>query len=75
MKRLSHFLSTADAARILGVTPATVRLMVKRGDLPTAGATESGIRLFHKEDVEKLAMRREERREREAGHEEKQKTA
>lgn len=72
MKRFPNFLSTADAARILAVTPATVRLMVKRGDLAAAGATESGIRLFRKEDVESLAKGREGRRKREAGSEKEQ---
>lgn len=52
------FLAASDAARILDVTPATVRLMVKRGDLKAATTTESGMRLFRRVDVERLAAKR-----------------
>src|SRR5438093_448453 len=51
-------LSTADAARILGVTPATVRLMERQGRLPSAGRTVGGIRLFRRAKVEAVAKRR-----------------
>ena len=47
----------AEAARILGVTPATVRLMESRGELP-ATRTESGVRIFDRADVERLAAER-----------------
>ena len=47
----------ADAARLLDVTPSTVRLMEKRGELP-AERTESGVRLFDRADVEHLAQKR-----------------
>ena len=52
------YLAASDAARVLGITPATVRLMVKRGDLKLATSTESGIRLFRRKDVEQLAAKR-----------------
>jgi excisionase family DNA binding protein len=55
---MERLLSTADAARILRVTPATVRMMERRGRLPSAGRTEGGIRLFRRGDVEALARRR-----------------
>ncbi len=55
------FLSVADAARLLSVTPQTVRLMVRRGTLNTVAQTEGGIRLFRREDVEQLATAREAR--------------
>lgn len=55
------YLSTGDAARTLGVTSATVRLMVKRGDLPCAAMTESGVYLFARPDVERLAAERAQR--------------
>jgi hypothetical protein len=45
----------ADAARILGVTHATVRLMESRGEL-RATRTESGVRIFDRADVERLPM-------------------
>lgn len=53
-----RYLSTADASRVLVVTPATVRLMVKRGELPIAGITEGGIQLFRRTEVERLAKQR-----------------
>lgn len=60
---MEHFLSASDAARILGVTAATVRLMQRRGQLPLAARTQGGIHLFRRADVEQLALRREQRRE------------
>jgi len=47
----------AEAARILGVTPATVRLMESRGELQ-ATRTPSGVRIFDRADVEQLAAER-----------------
>ena len=58
----TRFLSSADASRILGVTPATIRLMVRRGDLRTAAMTEGGIHLFRRRDVDALARRRAQRK-------------
>ena len=58
---LERYLSANDAARILKVTAQSVHQMVRRGDLPVAGETESGIRLFRRDDVEALATVREER--------------
>lgn len=54
------YLSVADASRILGVTPQTVRLMIRRGTLPVASKTVGGIHLFKREDVERLAAQRSE---------------
>ncbi len=48
----NRYLSTADASRVLGVTPATIRLMARRGDLPVAAMTEGGIHLFRRATVE-----------------------
>jgi excisionase family DNA binding protein len=47
----------AEAARILSVTPATVRLMESRGEL-RATRTASGVRIFDRADVERLAAKR-----------------
>ncbi len=58
MKPIITFLSPSEASRVLGVTPATVRLMVRRGDLIVAALTEGGMRLFERKDVEALARRR-----------------
>ncbi len=61
-----RLLSPADASRVLAVTPATVRLMARRGDLPVAAMTEGGIHLFRPQDVEDLARKRARRRDTEA---------
>ena len=58
MRQVATFLGPADASRLLGVTPASIRLMVQRGDLQVAAMTESGVRLFNRADVEALAQRR-----------------
>ncbi len=54
---MDEYLSVADAARILDVVPATVRQMERSGRLP-ARRTAGGIRLFCREDVERLAAAR-----------------
>jgi DNA-binding transcriptional MerR regulator len=59
MERKSPLLTAAAAARILGVTPATVRLMFRRGDLKATEITESGMRLFAQEIVERLRDERD----------------
>ncbi|MDQ6834486.1 MAG: helix-turn-helix domain-containing protein [Chloroflexota bacterium] len=55
---METYMSVADASRILGVTPQTVRLMIRRGSLPVAARTEGGIHLFDRTDVERLAAHR-----------------
>jgi excisionase family DNA binding protein len=55
------FLLTNEAARVLGVSPQTVRVLERTGRLP-ALRTEGGVRLFDRRDVERLAREREERR-------------
>ncbi len=52
------YLSAADAARILGVTPAAVRLMHQRGELPLAAKTAGGVHLFSPTVVERVATAR-----------------
>jgi excisionase family DNA binding protein len=54
MPMMQALLTSADAARRLGVTPATVRLWERLGRLP-ATRTLSGTRLFTQDDVERLA--------------------
>ena len=63
----AELLTTADVARILGVVPATVRLMERDGRLP-ALKTPGGQRLFTRSDVEHLAAARTERRSLQADH-------
>ncbi len=59
--KIRQFLSAADAARVLNVTPAAIRAMAHRGALPVAAMTEGGMRLFHRTDVEVLARCRAKR--------------
>ena len=54
----ADYLTPADASRILGVAPATVRQMARSGTLPVAARTESGNRLFERKAVEALATKR-----------------
>lgn len=58
----ARFLTASDAARVLGVTPGAVRLMLKRGALPMAERTVGGINLFLRDDVYRLAEERREQR-------------
>ena len=51
---MSDKLTTNDSARILERAPATVLYYEKTGRLK-AERTQSGIRLFNREDVERLA--------------------
>ena len=55
---VQRFLSASDAARVLGVTPAAIRAMVRREALPVAAMTEGGIHLFRRTAVEALAQKR-----------------
>jgi excisionase family DNA binding protein len=54
-----ELLTAADAARLLGITPATVRVHADRGHLPVAQRTTGQMRLFRREDVEKFRQARE----------------
>jgi len=55
---MERFLTPADVARRLGVTPATVRAMEQRGTLRAVARTERGGRLFKAGDVAALAQLR-----------------
>jgi len=54
-------LTAADAARILGLTPATVRLMARRGELAVDTRTVGGIQLFTRDEVDRVAAARKTR--------------
>lgn len=54
-----EYLSVHEAARILGVTAPTVRLLTTKGTLRCAARTEGGVRLYRRADVEALAARRQ----------------
>lgn len=51
----SKFLSTGDAAKVLGVDPTTVRMWDRTGKFPASERTESGRRLYTREAVEAMA--------------------
>lgn len=55
---MDPLLTTAGAARALGVVRSTVRAMVWSGRLPLAATTEHGHYLFRRADVERLASER-----------------
>ena len=55
---MSKVVLTAEAARIIGVTPATIRVMEQQGKLPAIERTENGVRLFDRETVERVAAER-----------------
>jgi excisionase family DNA binding protein len=59
---MKAYLSTADAARLLGVTPATVRAMEQQGRLRALGRTLGGIRLFRQAEVQRVATLRASKR-------------
>jgi DNA-binding transcriptional MerR regulator len=58
---MQEFLLSADVARILAVTPATVRDAARAGSLPVAATTPSGLRLFTRADAERLRRERSSR--------------
>jgi DNA-binding transcriptional MerR regulator len=58
---MDELLETAEAGRILSVTPAMVRLLARQGRLRPAVLTRRGQRLYRREDVEVLARARRKR--------------
>jgi excisionase family DNA binding protein len=56
----TYWLTTRQAADVLGVTPVWVRQLVKRGFLPAV--THDGHRYFRRHQVEVIANARESRR-------------
>lgn len=55
-------LLTSEAARVLGVSPETIRLWERKGLLP-AVKTDHGVRLFALDDVSALKRERDLRQE------------
>jgi hypothetical protein len=51
-------LTTADAARVLGLSSDMVRLLAREGRLPVGAESVRGVRMFRREDVEALAAER-----------------
>lgn len=54
-----QFMSSHDASRIAGVSPATVRLWANTGKL-AAIRTSGGMRLFRRSEVEAVVQKRKE---------------
>jgi len=54
---MGELLTKADAARVLGITPAAVVVLEQKGKL-SATRTAGGVRLFARADVEQLAAAR-----------------
>jgi excisionase family DNA binding protein len=56
-----QLITTTTAAKILKTSEGTVRALERRGELP-ATRTATGMRVFVREDVERLALERATRR-------------
>jgi len=54
----AELLSTAEAARLLGLSADMVRLLARAGRLRVSARTPSGVRLFQRADVEALVAER-----------------
>jgi hypothetical protein len=55
---MQQLMESADVGRVLGVTPAAVRALVKSGRLASAVCTPRGVRLFDAAVVERLRVER-----------------
>jgi DNA-binding transcriptional MerR regulator len=63
--RNTAYLTSADVARIANVTPDTVRGWARHGRLLPVMTTPGGVRLFLREDAERIAAARRARTDRE----------
>jgi DNA-binding transcriptional MerR regulator len=54
----NELLTSADAGRLAGLTPASIRRLAKLGELRPAFVTASGQRLFDRSTVEELLAHR-----------------
>ena len=61
MSNVTEFMLTAAAARELDCTPDGVRYLDRTGRLP-ALRVSGGVRLFRRDDVERLRLDRQEKR-------------
>jgi hypothetical protein len=59
---VAELLTPADAGRILGLTPAGVRLAADDGRLRVKARTPDGGRLFERSEVERFKRERSSRR-------------
>ena len=59
MKRLTDYLLTSEAAKLLGVSQNTLRAWAKSGIIPMRRNPANGYRLFRREDLERYLARLE----------------
>ena len=55
---MKDLLTTAEAARLLNLTPAAVRAMERRGAIRAEVVTGTGMRLYRRREVEALVRER-----------------
>lgn len=58
---MEKLMLSSDAARLVGVTPASIREAAISGRLPVAAVTQGGVRLFTLEDVQRFLRERKKR--------------
>jgi hypothetical protein len=61
MAQVQSFLTVGEAASIIHRSPSMVRVYERDGNLKVAGRTAGGLRLFRLCDVEKLAVKLDEK--------------
>jgi excisionase family DNA binding protein len=66
MAKLSHYVKTAEAAEILGVSQNTLRTWASAGKIPVHRNPANGYRLFRKTDLEAFLKKVESSRTRSA---------
>jgi len=54
----TDLIESADAGRILGITPSAVRQLALRGRLTPSVVTPRGARLYRRGDIQQLATER-----------------
>jgi excisionase family DNA binding protein len=54
MTKLSEYVTTAGAAKILGVSLNTIRTWAEDGKIPVCRNPANGYRLFRREDLDKF---------------------
>ena len=59
MPRLTDYVKTAEAARILGVAQNTLRKWAEAGNIPMRRNPANGYRLFKRNDLEKFLKKLE----------------
>lgn len=59
MSQEEEFLTKAQVARLVGLSPASIRLAAEAGKLAVAARTVAGARLFRLADVEAYLRSRE----------------